>query len=721
MDDAGRPSSSAAQQHRLHLQLVLRQLDRTPRTTTPAPNPVRAAGVDPSLPITGGGRVRVAGLEPGHQHRRPTPRRPRTRSRSTRTTTSAGTTSRPRTTARPRFGFGSVHRGDLLDDRVKAAGRGGAESTGPRWPRRWPTPPSPTCAASTCLPELLRVIDSRRSPTRALAAAVAAAADLADGGRASGMETARRPPRLRATPTRSGSSTRGGRCWCRPSSSRAWATTSTPRCAGDLPDQRVAVGRRTARTGVARRHKAPFQYGWWGYVDKDIRGGARRAGAGRRCRRRTAAAAPWPPAGTILLTTLSRPRRKTAGRTVYPGDDTCSAGDQWCADSIVQRPLGGITARQDLLAEPARPTSRSSSSPHTGEHGPTARRGPVLAAPESGGGSADAARRQHHPRQFRGGRCRCAPRPAAQPRRTTAAASTFTHPAAGAGRPAPRRASASTTSSRAPPDARRAPWPATTPARAPRPAAGVVRTRVGSAVDRTEPVSSAGAHTTSHADRSPASRSHAASAQRVRAGRPPAITVAASSAPPSAGHCARARAVGQRAQRERHQPAPKSVPHRCTRPAAVRRRRPTAGPSPRAPSSSNGRGRAAPLRQVRPLEQTGPRSTPARCPASACSGSAAPRASRARRRTPPPPARHQHGVQLHRRRQELPVEQPGQLRHRHPVRLRDRLPSHERRELLCRTGPWADRPVTGFGRSSTMNRFRPAPRLMQSYSVQMYV
>ncbi len=28
--------------------------------------------------------------------------------------------------------------------------------------------------------------------------------------------------------------------------------------------------------------------------------------------------------------------------TVYPGDAICSAGDQWCADSIVQSTLGGI-------------------------------------------------------------------------------------------------------------------------------------------------------------------------------------------------------------------------------------------------------------------------------------------------------------------------------------------------------------------------------------------
>ncbi len=28
--------------------------------------------------------------------------------------------------------------------------------------------------------------------------------------------------------------------------------------------------------------------------------------------------------------------------TVYPGDDSCKAGEQWCGDAIVHRALGGI-------------------------------------------------------------------------------------------------------------------------------------------------------------------------------------------------------------------------------------------------------------------------------------------------------------------------------------------------------------------------------------------
>lgn len=42
-----------------------------------------------------------------------------------------------------------------------------------------------------------------------------------------------------------------------------------------------------------------------------------------------------------LIGTLKTAAGKTAAQ-VCPGDDGCSAADQWCADSIVQRPLGGI-------------------------------------------------------------------------------------------------------------------------------------------------------------------------------------------------------------------------------------------------------------------------------------------------------------------------------------------------------------------------------------------
>src|SRR5207247_9006575 len=89
-------------------------------------------------------------------------------------------------------------------------------------------------------------------------------------------------------------------------------------------------------------HKgSSFQFGWWGYVDKDIRsvlGDPVAAGLGRTyCGGGTLASC-----RQVLLSTLQAAAAQPAA-AVYPADGTCVAGDQWCADAIVQSPLGGIT------------------------------------------------------------------------------------------------------------------------------------------------------------------------------------------------------------------------------------------------------------------------------------------------------------------------------------------------------------------------------------------
>jgi hypothetical protein len=83
-----------------------------------------------------------------------------------------------------------------------------------------------------------------------------------------------------------------------------------------------------------------FQYGWWSYVDKDIR-----AVLGEQVRgplaRKYCGGGDLSACRDTLIATLKQAARATAAQ-VYPGDDQCAAGDQWCADSIAQRPLGGI-------------------------------------------------------------------------------------------------------------------------------------------------------------------------------------------------------------------------------------------------------------------------------------------------------------------------------------------------------------------------------------------
>jgi hypothetical protein len=94
--------------------------------------------------------------------------------------------------------------------------------------------------------------------------------------------------------------------------------------------------------GETQSHKgSSFQYGWWGYVNKDLR-----AVLGQPvtnplprtyCGNGSAAAC-----RSMLLTTLAT-AAATPVATTYPGDATCAVGDQWCADTIVQSALGGIT------------------------------------------------------------------------------------------------------------------------------------------------------------------------------------------------------------------------------------------------------------------------------------------------------------------------------------------------------------------------------------------
>lgn len=86
-----------------------------------------------------------------------------------------------------------------------------------------------------------------------------------------------------------------------------------------------------------------FQYGWWGFVDKDLRrvlgqpvkGPLAKAYCGNGdlagCR-------------DALLASLKAAAAEPAAE-VYPGDDSCKAGEQWCTDSIVHRPLGGIAQK----------------------------------------------------------------------------------------------------------------------------------------------------------------------------------------------------------------------------------------------------------------------------------------------------------------------------------------------------------------------------------------
>lgn len=232
------------------------------------------------------------------------------------------------------YGMGSVHRGDLLDDRVRALiGRGPV--TRASLTRVMAEAGVADLRAERVLPVLLRVLDAAPVTDPALAGVVSALREWQRSGSLR-VETSR-----------------GSRTYAHADAIRvldAW----WPRLVeaqfrpglGDALYERLTrvlqVDEAPSDTSGTAPHKgSAFQHGWWSYVHKDLRAvlgePVRGALEGRYCGGGELSAC-----RQVLLDTL-RAAAAVPATAVYPGDDTCAAGDQWCADSIVHRAMGGIT------------------------------------------------------------------------------------------------------------------------------------------------------------------------------------------------------------------------------------------------------------------------------------------------------------------------------------------------------------------------------------------
>lgn len=232
------------------------------------------------------------------------------------------------------WGDGSVHRANLLDDRVKKLVAAGGV-TRAQLVQAMASASVSDLRAEDVLPELLQVINS--SPVTD-----SAAADAVNKLQAWVTAGAQR------TETSAGSKTYANADAIRILD--AWwpllvKAEFQPGLGSDLYNaltSNLAIDEApSAGHGPTGSHAgSSFQYGWWSYVDKDIRSvlgqnvqgplAAKYCGNGDlgSCR-------------DTLISTLKQAAGMTAAQ-VYPGDSVCSAGDQWCADSIVQRTLGGI-------------------------------------------------------------------------------------------------------------------------------------------------------------------------------------------------------------------------------------------------------------------------------------------------------------------------------------------------------------------------------------------
>ncbi|RII18824.1 Penicillin G acylase precursor [Streptomyces sp. YIM 130001] len=233
------------------------------------------------------------------------------------------------------FGHSAVHRGDLLDDRVAAlVDEGGV--TRASLTRAMAEAAVTDLRGEQVLPELLKIIRSEDVADPELAKSVQALeAWHKDGAQRRQTEAdAKKYPHADAVRLMDAWWPRLVEAEFAPGLGEDLYQAFTEQLAVDESPS-AAHGPTGAHAGSA------FQYGWWGFADKDLRAvlgepvkgglGATYCGDGDLgdCRK-------------ALLDTLTEAAAVPATE-VYPGDDSCEAGDQWCADSIVHRAVGGIT------------------------------------------------------------------------------------------------------------------------------------------------------------------------------------------------------------------------------------------------------------------------------------------------------------------------------------------------------------------------------------------
>ncbi|MFE6681632.1 penicillin acylase family protein [Streptomyces sp. NPDC057729] len=299
-------------------------------------NPVRAAGVDPALPVKAERAYEWKGYDPAANTAAYTPFAEHPHS-SGQDYYVSWNNKQAKGYAAAGFGLGAVHRADLLDDRVaKLVEEGGV--TRASLTRAMAQAAVTDLRGEQLLPELLKVIRSRPVTDPELNSVV----QQLESWRAAGSQRRESSPGSHAYTY--ADAVRIMDAWWpklveaefRPGLGDGLYEALTANLATD-ESPAAGHGPSGAHSGSA------FQYGWWGFVDKDLRrvlgqpvkGPLAKAFCGNGdlagCR-------------DALLSSLKQAAAEPAAE-VYPGDDNCKAGEQWCSDSIVHRPLGGIAQK----------------------------------------------------------------------------------------------------------------------------------------------------------------------------------------------------------------------------------------------------------------------------------------------------------------------------------------------------------------------------------------
>ncbi|WP_210586445.1 penicillin acylase family protein [Streptomyces sp. GESEQ-35] len=232
------------------------------------------------------------------------------------------------------WGDGSVHRGNLLEDRVKKLVTAGGV-TRASLTKAMADAALADLRAEDVLPDLLKVVNS----STVTDATAKAAADKLSAWVTAGAKR---------TETSAGSKTYANADAVRILD--AWwpllvKAEFEPGLGSDLYSAFTANlpidETPSAAHGPTGAHAgSAYQFGWWSYVDKDIRAVLGETVQGPLAQKYCGGGS-LSACRDTLISTLKEAAGRTAAQ-VYPGDDLCSAGDQWCADSINQRTLGGI-------------------------------------------------------------------------------------------------------------------------------------------------------------------------------------------------------------------------------------------------------------------------------------------------------------------------------------------------------------------------------------------
>ena len=295
-------------------------------------NPVRAAGADPNLPVRADPAFEWQGWNPDTNTANYTPPAQHPNSVNQDYYVSWNNKqAKGYSAADGNFAFGAVFRADLLDRPVGAAVHSGQKLDRAGLVRLVEDAATTDLRAIRELPNLIRVLTSQPVTDPKLSAAIGQLQAWYQAG-------------ARRKETSPGShvyqfadAIRIFDAWWPLLVAAQFQGTMGPALFGTLA---ATLTVDESPSGV-QHHGSAYQNGWWGYVDKDLRAvlgdpvagplGRVFCGGGNLAACRQA-----------LLGALGQAAGATAA-TVYPGDSFCAAGNQWCADAIVQLPLGGIT------------------------------------------------------------------------------------------------------------------------------------------------------------------------------------------------------------------------------------------------------------------------------------------------------------------------------------------------------------------------------------------